>query len=375
MNRLNDRFYMNFYGDTSAVEKAFSEWKFAGEPVRSEKCVRYAIDTTAFTGKEHDDDDYAMDPLEVFYYILYPDQMPDESLEELPRWNSDGGFWDGSDDVWEYCLVGSTREHADALFRAYLPENESMFDEACIIRLYDEASLIEYLKCSALGYRGNHTHDKYPSENMPLHHTPDVPISYRMISLSESSSLPQGENIGVYAFCTSEIEAEAVLAQCGDELHHFGGMVVSDDSPEAEGGFLVPIYDTDIKAERTLYHIQNNFAVEKGFVLENYCAGIHIARTSEGIGLFDAQGGQWIYPHLSEELYTVSGEDDGYIVTVQEGRKGLIRVMGDSRMHKIVAALLVPCEYEEIIQREGEIRCIKDGTEHRYDKIRDRIAD
>ena len=114
-----------------------------------------------------------------------------------------------------------------------------------LIHIY-EASLIEYLKCSALGYRGNHTHDKYPSENMPLHHTPDVPISYRMISLSESSSLPQGENIGVYAFCTSEIEAEAVLAQCGDELHHFGGMVVSDDSPEAEGGFLVPIYDTEM---------------------------------------------------------------------------------------------------------------------------------
>lgn len=366
---------MNFYGDTAAVEKAFSEWKFAGEPERSEKCVRYAIDTTSFTGKEHNDDDYAMDPLEVFYYILYPGQMPDESLEELPRWNSDGGFWDGSDDVWEYCLVGSTREHADELFRAYLPENESMFDEACVIRLNDEASLIEYLKCEALGYRGNHTHDAYPSEHMPLHHTPDVPISYKMVSLSEGASLPEGENIGLYAFCKDEAGAEAVAAQCDGERHHFGGFVVSDDSPETAGGFLVPVYDEDIEIRRTLRYIQNNFAVEKGFVLERYCAGIHIVQTKEGIGLFDAQGGQWIYPHLSEEMYPVGGEDDGYIVTVQDGQKGLIRIMGDSRMHRIVAALLVRCEYEEILKKDGDIFCVRNGREYKYDKIRDRIAD
>ncbi len=368
---------MNFYGDTAAVEKAFTEWDYAGEPVRSESCVRYAIDTTSFTGKEHDDDDDddAMDPLEVFYYILYPGQMPDESLAELPRWNSDGGFWDGSDDIWEYCLVGSTREHADQLFRAYLPENESMFDEACIVRLSDEASLIEYLKCEALGYRGNHIHNAYPSEHMPLHHTPDVPISYKMIPLSEASALPAGENIGMYAFCTSAENAQNVAAKCDTPAHHFGGFVVSDDAAEAAGGFLVPVYDDDIKILRTLHHIQNNFAVERGFVLEHYSAGIHIAETKEGVGLFDAQGGQWIYPHLNEELYTVSDEDDGYIVTVQDGRKGLIRIMGDSRMHKIVAALLVRCEYEEILQKNGEIYCLKNGNEYKYDKIRDRIAD
>ena len=53
----------------------------------------------------------------------------------------------------------------------------------------------------------------------------------------------------------------------------------------------------------------------------------------------------------------------------------MIRVMGDSRMHKIVAALLVRCEYEEILQRDGEIYCVKNGKEQKYDKIRDRIAD
>ena len=53
----------------------------------------------------------------------------------------------------------------------------------------------------------------------------------------------------------------------------------------------------------------------------------------------------------------------------------MIRIMGDSRLRKIVAALLIPCEYDEIFQRGGEIVCIRDGKEYRYDKRRDRIAD
>ena len=117
------------------------------------------MDTSAFTDGERDDSEDGMEPLEVFYYVLYPGEMPDRSLEMLPRWNSDGGFWDGSDDIWEYCLIGDSRENADALFHAYLPENESMFDEACVIRFADEASFIAYLKCTALGYRGNHRQD------------------------------------------------------------------------------------------------------------------------------------------------------------------------------------------------------------------------
>ncbi len=72
-------------------------------------------------------------------------------------------------------------------------------------------------------------------------------------------------------------------------------------------------------------------------------------------GFFDACGGLWIFPPLNEDIYTVSGEDDGYLVSVQGGRKGMIRIMGDSRLRKIVAALLIPCEYDEIFQR-GEDR-------------------
>ena len=61
------------------------------------------------------------------------------------------------------------------------------------------------------------------------------------------------------------------------------------------------------------------------------------------------------FPPLNEDIYTVSGEDDGYLVSVQGGRKGMIRIMGDSRLRKIVAALLIPCEYDEIFQRGEEI--------------------
>lgn len=377
MNRLNDRFYMNFYGRTEAVEQAFSEWRYAGKPERKENFLRYAVDTSAFTDGERDDSEDGMEPLEVFYYVLYPGEMPDRSLEMLPRWNSDGGFWDGSDDIWEYCLIGDSRENADALFHAYLPENESMFDEACVIRFADEASFIAYLKCTALGYRGNHRQDHYPAEHMPLHHTPGVPLSYKMINPEEAEALPKGENIGMYAFCTSPEEAERAETFCEKEsgLHCFGGLVTSDDQPESFCRFLVPVYDGDIRILRTLYHIQNNYAVEQGFVLEAYPAGIHIAETPEGRGLFDACGGLWIFPPLNEDIYTVSGEDDGYLVSVQGGRKGMIRIMGDSRLRKIVAALLIPCEYDEIFQRGEEIVCIRDGKEYKYDKRRDRIAD
>ena len=245
-----------------------------------------------------------------------------------------------------------------------------MFDEACVIRFKDEESFIEYLKCEALGYRGNHRCDSYPSENMPLHHTPGSPISYRMAGWEERKELPPGENIGIYAFCRTPEEAEEAEAFCKAESggHHFGGIVISEDQPEKYVKFLVPVYDEDFKVERTLYHIQNNYAVEQGFVLEYYPAGIHIARTAEGKGLFDARDGIWIFPHLSEDLYTVSGEDDGYIADVQEGGKGLIRIMGDSRLRKIVAALLVPCEYDGIIQRDGEIFCVRNGKEYRYDR-------
>lgn len=368
---------MNFYGRTEVVEKAFSDWKYAGEPERKENCLRYAIDTSAFTGGAQDDDDDAMEPLEVFYYILYPGEMPDSSLEALPRWNSDGGYWDGSDDIWEYCLIGDSRENADALFRAYLPENESMFDEACVIRFADEASFIEYLKCAALGYRGNHRKDRYPAENMPLHHTPGVPLSYKMVNPEDAEKLPAGENIGIYAFCTSPEEAERAEAFCEKKsgLHCFGGIVTSEDQPESFCRFLVPVYDDDIRIIRTLRHIQNNYAVEQGFVLEEYPAGIHIVETAEGKGLFDARDGMWIFPHLSEDIYTVSGEDDGYLVSVQDGKMGMIRIMGDSKLRKIVAALLVPCEYDEILLKSGDIVCIKNGKEYRYDKRRDRIAD
>ena len=377
MNRLNDRFYMNFYGRTEAVEQAFSEWRYAGKPERKENCLRYAVDTSAFTDGGRDDSEDGMEPLEVFYYVLYPGEMPDRSLEMLPRWNSDGGFWDGSDDIWEYCLIGDSRENADALFHTYLPENESMFDEACVIRFADEASFIAYLKCTALGYRGNHRQDHYPAEHMPLHHTPGVPLSYKMINPEEAEALPKGENIGMYAVCTSPEEAERAETFCEKEsgLHCFGGLVTSDDQPESFCRFLVPVYDGDIRILRTLYHIQNNYAVEQGFVLEAYPAGIHIAETPEGRGLFDACGGLWIFPPLNEDIYTVSGEDDGYLVSVQGGRKGMIRIMGDSRLRKIVAALLIPCEYDEIFQRGEEIVCIRDGKEYKYDKRRDRIAD
>lgn len=366
---------MNFFGRTEAVEKAFGSWKYAGDPERREGHIRYTVDTSAFSREKCEDNDSGMDPLEVFYYILYPGEMPDPSLEQLPRWNHDGGFWEGSDDIWEYCLIGDTREHADALFREYLPENTSMFDEACVIRFADEESFVEYLKCEALGYRGSHRQDCYPSENMPLHHTPGVPLSYRMIDEDELESLPDGENIGIYAFCATPEEAEEMEAfgQVQSEKHHVGGLVVSDDQPETCRKFLVPVYDEDFEIERTLYYIQNNYAVEQRFVLEYYPAGIHIARTAEGKGLFDARDGMWIFPPLSEDLYTVSGEDDGYLTDIQEGRKGLIRIMGDSRLRKIVAALLVPCEYDEIFLREGEIFCIKDGKEYCYDKVRDRI--
>ena len=239
MNRLNDRFYMNFYGRTEAVEQAFFFFFYAGKPERNENCLRYAVDTSAFTDGERDDSEDGMEPLEVFYYVLYPGEMPDRSLEMLPRWNSDGGFWDGSDDIWEYCLIGDSRENADALFHAYLPENESMFDEACVIRFADEASFIAYLKCTALGYRGNHRQDHYPAEHMPLHHTPGVPLSYKMINPEEAEALPKGENIGMYAFCTSPEEAERAETFCEKEsgLHCFGGLVTSDDQPESFCGF------------------------------------------------------------------------------------------------------------------------------------------
>ena len=252
-----------------------------------------------------------------------------------------------------------------------------MFDEACVIRFADEASFIAYLKCTALGYRGNHRQDHYPAEHMPLHHTPGVPLSYKMINPEEAEALPKGENIGMYAFCTSPEEAERAETFCEKEsgLHCFGGLVTSDDQPESFCRFLVPVYDGDIRILRTLYHIQNNYAVEQGFVLEAYPAGIHIAETPEGRGLFDACGGLWIFPPLNEDIYTVSGEDDGYLVSVQGGRKGMIRIMGDSRLRKIVAALLIPCEYDEIFQRGEEIVCIRDGKEYKYDKRRDRIAD
>ena len=93
---------MNFFGRTEAVEKAFEEWKYAGNPERKEKSVRYSVDTSAFGGEKNEEDS-VMEPLEIFYYILYPGEMPDSSLDELPRWNHDGGFWEGSDDIWEYC--------------------------------------------------------------------------------------------------------------------------------------------------------------------------------------------------------------------------------------------------------------------------------
>lgn len=367
---------MNFFGRTEAVEKAFSEWKYAGNPLCGERSVRYAVDASAF-GRETHDDDSEMDPLEISYYILYPGDVPDSSLKELPRWNHDGGFWEGSDDIWEYCLIGDTREHADALFRAYLPENASMFDEACVIRFADEESFIDYLKCEALGYRGNHRSDSYPSENMPLHHTPGSPLSYRMAGWDEKDRLPAGENIGIYAFCRTPEEAEEIEAFCEAERdrHHFGGVVISDDQPETFRKFLVPVYDDDIEIERTLHCIQNNYIAEQGFVPEHYPAGIHIARTAEGKGLFDAREGIWIFPHLSEDLFTVSGEDDGYITDVQESGKGLIRIMGDSRLRKIVAALLVPCEYDAIVWENGEILCVRDGKTHRYDRERDRVTD
>ena len=104
-----------------------------------------------------------------------------------------------------------------------------MFDEACVIRFADEASFIAYLKCTALGYRGNHRQDHYPAEHMPLHHTPGVPLSYKMINPEEAEALPKGENIGMYAFCTSPEEAERAETFCEKEsgLHCFGGLVTS----------------------------------------------------------------------------------------------------------------------------------------------------
>lgn len=371
MNQLNDKFYMNFYGDTAAVEAAFSEWKYAGEPERSGRGLRYVIDTSSFTDQVCDEEDAPMDPLEIFYYVLYPGQMPDESYEELPRWNRDGFYWDGGDDTWQYCMIGASRQEADELFLKYLPENESMFEAACVIRFTDESSFIEYLKCEALGYRGNHTQDLYASENMALHHMPDVPLSYRVVPLSEIPALPPNENLGLYAFCRSGEEARSLLQAAGSL--YFGARVVSEDVPESFGGVLVPVYDDDVQIERTLCHIQNNYASEGGLFREKYRAGIHIIRTSEGSGLFDAAGGRWIYPHLCESLYDLGGEDDGYVVTVQDGKKGLLRIMGDSRLHRIVAALLLECEYDEIELRGGEIICVEDGTEYAYDKTRDRI--
>ena len=49
--------------------------------------------------------------------------------------------------------------------------------------------------------------------------------------------------------------------------------------------------------------------------------------------------------------------------------------MGDSRLRKIVAALLVPCEYDAIVWENGEILCVRDGKTHRYDRERDRVTD
>ena len=128
--------------------------EICGKAGEKENCLRYAVDTSAFTDGERDDSEDGMEPLEVFF-IMSSILVKCRTVlwRCFPRWNSDGGFWDGSDDIWEYCLIGDSRENADALFHAYLPENESMFDEACVIRFADEASFIAYLKCTALGYR------------------------------------------------------------------------------------------------------------------------------------------------------------------------------------------------------------------------------
>ncbi len=56
---------MNFYGRTEAVEQAFSNGDMR-ESRRKENCLRYAVDTSAFTDGERDDSEDGMEPLEVF---------------------------------------------------------------------------------------------------------------------------------------------------------------------------------------------------------------------------------------------------------------------------------------------------------------------
>ena len=314
---------MNFYGRTEAVEQAFFRMEIRGKAGEKGKLSALRCGHVRIYGWGRDDSEDGMEPLEVFYYVLYPGEMPDRSLEMLPRWNSDGGFWDGSDDIWEYCLIGDSRENADALFHAYLPENESMFDEACVIRFADEASFIAYLKCTALGYRETTARTVIRRNICRFTTRRGVPLSYKMINPEEAEALPKGENIGMYAFCTSPEEAERAETFCEKEsgLHCFGGLVTSDDQPESFCRFLVPVYDGDIRILRTLYHIQNNYAVEQGSSWKRTRRAFISRKPQRAEGFSMPAAVLWFFPPLSEDIYTVSGEDDGYLVSVQGGRK------------------------------------------------------
>ncbi len=408
MNSLNDRFYMNFFGSFSKAEEAFDSWNYAEKIEKTDEYVKYAVDTTAFTDEPYDEDDYCMDAFEIYYYLLEPGQKPDPDMERLPRWNREMYHWDGSDETWEYCMIGSSSKEAEEVYEQFMPDIDVMFDNACVLRFFDYDSCVTYLKAAAMGYRGDHQDDRYAHENIAFQFKIGSPLSFKIMSLedlgasddscmnapeknvSEQNISRQNvseqnvskqykgeyvafENIAVYAFGKSPEETHDIVKKA----EHFcrganiGSLVTSNDVPETFAAVFIPVYDEDVHIVNTLHHVQNNYNVEEGFVLEAYPAGIHIAEISGKYGIFDALGGNWIYPHEVDDIELMNEIDDGYLVVVQEGKKGLIRIMGDSKLHRIVAALLVECDYEKIENVDGEIICRKKINSYVYDKETD----
>ncbi len=388
MNSLNDRFYMNFFGSFSKAEAVFDSWKYAKKIESTDEYVRYAVDTTAFTKETYDEDDYYMDAFEIFYYLLEPGQKPDPDMERLPRWNKDMYHWDGSDETWEYCMIGSSPKEAEELYEDFMPDIDVMFDNACVLRFVDYDSCVTYLKAAAMGYRGDHQNDRYAHENIAFHFETGSPLSFKVVSIEglglttescESGYLQYeeeyvaSENIAIYAFGKSPEEVSSLVenARSFCKGANVGSLVTSNDVPEAFAAVFIPVYDDGVHIVNTLHHVQNNYNVEEGFVLEEYPAGIHIVEVDGKYGIFDALGGHWIYPHEVDGVELMNGIDDGYLVVVQDGKRGLIRIMGDSKLHRIVAALLVECDYEKIENIDGEIICSRKVNSYIYDKETD----